>query len=80
MNLNVLIGREFVKKNLVTEGIMGRKIKPTRWLITNAYANHVTAVRKGENGFLERASFSIGDLVTMGLLENNKSYQYWRED
>ena len=68
VNLKELIGKEIVAKETVTKEIMGRAIKKQKWTIVEAYPYHVRAMRITEDGREVYNSFSIGDLILMGII------------
>lgn len=69
MNLNFLVGTEITAQRTVTEGLIGRAVAKDKYQVIAAYPGHVLAIRQGDNDFVERRSFSVGELVQMGVIE-----------
>lgn len=66
--LRGLVGRDLVKRSVVTEGLFGRSVKQVTWKVTEAYPDYVIAVRECDNGYKEKQCFNVGELVQMGLI------------
>lgn len=83
INLKKLVGTEIVSKETVTENIVGRAVKKTKWTVIEAYPYHVRVMRITEDGRPIYESFSIGDLIQMGAIETphpryGNSYRLYR--
>ena len=83
INLKGLIGTEITAKEIITENIIGRKIKKNKWTVIKAYPYHVRVMRITEDGRPIYESFNIGDLVQMGAIETThprygNSYRLYR--
>ena len=63
-----LRGQELNICSVLTEGLVGRKVKTTKWKVTEIHPHFVTAIRECENGFQEKQCFSVGDLVRIGVI------------
>ncbi len=68
-DLQSLVGTEIVEKRSIDTGITGRITKKTKWTVIAAYPYFVRVMRICDNGAVIYGSFSIGELVTMGVLD-----------
>ena len=68
-DLRGLIGTEIVEHTVMTEGIMGRACKNTKWTVIEAYPHFVKAMRIAENGAEIFTTFNTGTLIAMGVIQ-----------
>ena len=67
-DLRGLIGTEIVEHTVMTEGIMGRACKNTKWTVVEAYPHFVKAMRLTDDGVELFTTFNVGTLITMGVI------------
>lgn len=76
MDLSFLIGKTITHSDPITNGITGRQVVKTKWLVIDAYPHYVRAVRTCENGTIITECFCTGELIQMGILESRKKLHY----
>lgn len=76
MDLSSLVGKTITHCDPVTNGVTGRQVVKTKWLIVAAYPHFVQAVRTCENGTIITECFCKGELVQMGILQSRKKAHY----
>ncbi len=72
IDLSYLVGTEIVEKKSIDTGISGRVTKKTKWTVIEAYPYFVRVMRICDNDAVIYGSFSIGELITMGVLSNGR--------
>ena len=75
MDLSFLVGKTITHCDPVTNGITGRQVVKTKWLVIGAYPHYVRAVRTCENGYIVTECFCKGELVQMGVLASGRHYE-----
>lgn len=68
-DLRGLVGTEIVEHTVMTEGIMGRACKNTKWTVVETYPHFVKAMRITESGNEIYTTFNTGTLITMGVIQ-----------
>ena len=76
MDLSFLVGKTITHYDPTTNGLSGRQVVKTNWLVIGAYPHYVRAVRTCENGTIITECFCIGELVQMGIIESRKKNHY----
>ncbi len=76
MDLSFLIGKTITHCDPVMNGITGKQVIKTKWLVIGAYPHYVRAVRTCENGTIITECFCKGELVQMGILQSRKKAHY----
>ena len=76
MDLSSLVGKTIIHSDPVTNGITGRQVVKTKWIVVAAYPHYVQAVRTCENGTVITECFTKGELVQMGILQSRKKSHY----
>lgn len=80
MDLSFLVGKTITHYDPTTNGLAGRQVVKTKWLVIGAYPHYVRAVRTCENGYIVTECFCLGELVQMGLLTSDKHRHYERNE
>ena len=75
-DLQKLVGTELKEYTTITEGIMGRATKKTTWTVIEAYPHFVRCMRRTENDTEVYATFNVGDLILMGVIEQKRGKFY----
>lgn len=68
MDLSFLVGKTITHCDPATDGIKGRRVVKTRWIVVAAYPHYVMAERTCENGYIYRECFNIGTLICEGII------------
>jgi len=76
MDLSFLVGKTITHCDPVMNGITGKQMVKTKWLVIGAYPHYVRAVRTCENGVIITECFTKGELVQMGILQSRKKAHY----
>lgn len=76
MDLSSLVGKTITHYDPTTNGLSGRQVVKTNWLVIGAYPHYVRAVRTCENGTIITECFCVGELVQMGIVQSRKKSHY----